>query len=253
MNQSQNWKEAVLTMRTAHIRKSLESINKVVKSLGEDVSVFDISVESGEERVPLDIYLATVNPITEGEQYFTFAPQFDIWKHLPEGLAYNYGLLGMSYDNAQRLLERFEAYTWNEYNPELRKKYISALKKTLWIADDREFSGWRAYTDIKPELAEKLGYIVGTPEFSQLNGVDAIKERMDKINNIEGEVNQIPPERFLDIFTPKGWKRMSKREEMIKDLESKLKQEAQRVIRPLTDLGREYRISHVAQFYPHFS
>ena len=44
---------------------------------------------------------------------------------------------------------------------------------------------------------------------------------------------------------------MSKREQVIRDLEPKLKQEAQRGIEPLINLGKEYRRSHVTQFYPH--
>ena len=250
MNQAQGWRDAIAAMRNAHIRKSSESIDKVVKSLGEDVPVFNMSVKSGEERVPLNIYLATVKPVTEVEQFFTGAPLFDIWTHLPLGLTSYYGQLGVSHDDAQRLLERFNAYTWNEHNPELRKKYMGALRNTLWIADDREFNGWRAYTDIKPELAGRISSFLDDPELSQLNGAYALKSRINNVSNIEGEVNQIPPERFLDIFTPKGWKRMSKREEMIKDLKSKLKQEAQKVIEPLTNLGGEYRRSHIAQFYP---
>lgn len=86
MNQASSWRAAITAMRNAHIRKSSESIDKVVKSLGEDVPVFDMSVKSCEKRVPLDIYLTTVKPVTEVEQYFTGAPLFDIWTHLPLGM-----------------------------------------------------------------------------------------------------------------------------------------------------------------------
>ncbi len=251
MNQASSWRAAMLAMRNAHIRKSSESLDKVVESLGEDVSLFEMSVESGEKKVPLDLYLATVKQVTEVDQFFTGAPLFNIWTHLPLRLTSYYESLGISHDMAQKLLERFNAYTWDEHSPELREKYVGALRKTLWIADERELNGWRAYTDVKPGLTKTIELVAGDLEFSQLNGAYALRERREKVKEVEDEVDQIPPERILDIFTPSGWKRMNKRERMIKYLESRLKHEAQKVVEPLTKLGNEYGRVHVSRYYPH--
>jgi hypothetical protein len=253
-----NWARAMVGMGAASLRKSLESLENVIKSLGEDVPLFEMSVESGGKRVPLDLYLATVEPVTYMDHFFTGAPLFDIWEDIyyifanidtESGLDNSpYGYL-RSPMPGPKLKKRFSAYTWNRYCPDLREKYMAALRRTLWIADERKFNSWRAYTSEKPELTKTIRLITDDPDLSWQKGSHALRERIEQVKEIEDEVDKIPPERILDIFTSEGRKRMSQRERMIKDLEPKLKYEAQDVVRLLTELGKDYRKTHVNRYY----
>ena len=237
-------------MGKAHYRRSSHALGKVIDALREDVKLYDMAVDSGDgKRVPLEQYLSTMMQITEADEFFTGAPIFDIWRTLPLGLRSYPGNIGVSLEEAPKLLERFDAYTWNEYTPELREQYMWALKKSLWVADENEFIGWRAHNGT-PNLSATLDMINESPEFAELRSIYDLKQATEEVRKIEGEVGQIPPERMLDRFTRRGRGRIEKRNRMIRELEIPLKRKAEEVIGPLTELGNEYRHLHVEEYYP---
>ncbi len=233
----------------SYVRQTSKSLDKIVKALREDVPILDMDVYDKGNKVPLDVYLTTVKSITEVDQYFTGAPSFNVWTHLPLGLTKYHEDFGVCNREAQKLLERFNAYTWNEHKQELRRKYMFALKETLWVADER-FGNWKAYMGT-PELTETIEIVTEDLEFSQLNGVYALRKMNGRVKEIENYVEQIPKERFFDIFTPSGWRRENKRIEMIRELEPELKKRAQDLVEPLTEVGKEYREEHTKNHYPH--
>mgnify|MGYP001605915261 CR=1 FL=1 len=249
MNQASSWRAAMVAMRNAYIRRSFEALETVVKALGEDVPVLEMSVDTESRRVPLYLYLTTVMTVTEADHFFTGAPLFDIWTHLPYGLTTQYRSLDLSHNTAQKLLKRFNAYTWNEHKPKLRIQYMNALRKTLFTAK-KEIGGWSLLYHGTPHLSRALDELIQFPEIARLRSVPDLRQINEEVKNIEKKIEEVPTERLRDIFTPKGWERMAKRERMTRELEPVVKEAAQNAIEALTEIGGEYRCAHVGRYYP---
>lgn len=260
-----NVESGMSTIRAAGDSRSFNVLDNVVTALREDVSLYNMGVESvcteddssDEEnegidvkRIPLDQYLATVREVAEDERFLTGNVMFDIWKALPSVLTNHQEKIGVSKDEAPILLERFNAYTWNEHEPKLREKYMRILKKSLWVADKKVRCGWSAESESPNLSAIALGIVNKTPEFTGLKGFYDLKRAMENAGEAERQFEQIPPERMLDIFTRAGWKRMEARDKEIIRLGSELKERAQKTIGYLTKLGDEYRRLHTEKYYP---
>jgi len=159
---------------------------------------------------------------------------------------------GLSKESASNLLERFNAYTWNEHKPNLRGVYMSALKKALFVADKR-FGGWKAFNGT-PNLAKSIDLFDETSDFSQLKNIHTLRKENQTVKELELEIEIIPPEKLRDLFsfTREGRKRYDLRLKMVKELEPKMKESSQRIVNSLIEIGKEYRKNHIEKYYLHF-
>lgn len=237
-------------MGKAQNRDSTDALHIVIDALKEDVPINDMAITSrGGKKIPLDMYLSTIKRVGEIDEFFLGSEQFNIWKVLPEGIIMYHDALGMTIEEAGRALKRFNQYTWNEYETQLREKYMWALKKTQWVADPDKHSGWTTYYD-NPKLSDALIYVTSTTQLEKLSEMNRLRPLIGSIEAIEKEIDQIPPEKFFEMFTKRGRANFDKRISMQNRLEPLLKAEAQKAIDPLRALGNEYRQHHITKYYP---
>lgn len=242
-----NMKLALRDMGAAHYRRSSEAYKNVIAALNEDVPVTEMAVRVASERIPLDRYLAKVREVTETDAYFTAAPIFNIWKSIPLGLTQYHEQQGLTEEQGRNLLERFNAYTWGK-NLSLKETYMTVLCKSLETT--REL--WSLGYDGNPALSLHLNSLLSN---SEIQGLDTpayanVRAATKSLEGMEQEYRTIPKERFRDIFTTSGWKRIGKRERGLDELEPRFKEEVSNLIDPLTELGGAYRLQYIDRHHP---
>lgn len=226
----------------SHSRSQLDA---VIEALQEDVPVSDMTVTYNDKTVPLDHFLSRMKVITAADNHLTAAPIFNVWETLPVGFKQYPDSMGVSGSEGLRLLKRFEDYTWGD-NIEMRRTYFSALKTALWVASDEPYK-WTFYACDNPGLVKAIEGVLSLDEFNELPSAQHLSQARENAVGIEKECDEIPPERFLDILTLSGWRRMSKRSKRTDALYPQVVGAAKEIIDPLSAVGREAREQYISK------
>lgn len=224
-----------------------KNINDVATAMMDNEDILNVDVNNG---VSLDRYLTDV-------QTPDMFSDLDFWKSFPEALQNKDKLrtLEISKDEASSLLERFNAYTWDE-RPRLKEKYLTALGSVIFYTSYNDYfcSG----------LSKTIEKIKGTRELNfpkHIESLEIINKDVKELEKIFKPLPEIPETGFTDYFTRTGRERIDMRTKALRSRQEYINgavphirefhKTAKRLLLPLTSIGRAYRKKYIEEYCPH--